>query len=143
MEPHILTDGDSDADADAETEGDGDRDAEADVDEDRDMICEQDGDEQELSLELAVNDPTGPRMLIVDYSGGPGTPLCSPPGASPFPFPGDANVDGCIDNADLDIILEEWGQLGPRLDADCNRDGFVDAADFSQVLVHWCSCPGL
>jgi hypothetical protein len=48
---------------------------------------------------------------------------------------GDANDDGCVDDADLLIVLFHFG--GANAQADLNRDGIVDDADLLQVLFHF------
>lgn len=51
------------------------------------------------------------------------------------PQPGDVNLDGCVDEADLLRVLSEFGGTAP--DADANRDGTVDDADLLLVLFHF------
>ena len=50
--------------------------------------------------------------------------------------PGDLNVDGIVDGADLAMLLSSWGAC-----ADCpediNQDGEVDGADLAYVLGYW------
>jgi len=48
--------------------------------------------------------------------------------------PGDANGDGVVNFADLNILLIQWGQCGPILGGDVNGDGCVDFADLSIIL---------
>ena len=56
------------------------------------------------------------------------------------PCPGDLNVDGVIDTADLGILLGQFGTAGPE--ADLNGDGVVDTADLGILLgVFGTSCP--
>ncbi|GBC93783.1 hypothetical protein HRbin15_02285 [bacterium HR15] len=47
---------------------------------------------------------------------------------------GDINRDGCVDDADLLILLCEFGASGSNLPADINRDGRVDDSDLLQLL---------
>jgi hypothetical protein len=50
-------------------------------------------------------------------------------------IPGDVDSSGCVDDADLLIVLFNFGATGPNL-ADLNLDGVVDDADLLQVLLH-------
>lgn len=52
----------------------------------------------------------------------------------PAPCPGDANGDRRVDFADLNVVLSQFGQVGPMLSGDLNGDGRVDFADLNQVL---------
>jgi hypothetical protein len=57
--------------------------------------------------------------------------------------PGDLSGDGFVGQADLDIVLANWGCGGegglPLLDprADASGDGFVGQADLDIVLSNW------
>ena len=49
--------------------------------------------------------------------------------------PSDVNGDGCINGADLTVVLGDWGNTsGP---ADINNDGTVNGADISFILGSW------
>ncbi len=48
--------------------------------------------------------------------------------------PGDANGDGTVDFADLNIVIGQFNTSGPGLDGDVNGDGAVDFADLNMVL---------
>jgi hypothetical protein len=48
---------------------------------------------------------------------------------------GDANDDGCVDDADLLLVLFHFGAAHAQ--ADLNRDGIVDDADLLLVLFHF------
>ncbi|CUU35272.1 hypothetical protein DCOP10_114114 [Armatimonadetes bacterium DC] len=63
-----------------------------------------------------------------------GYPLGSVPTALTWvpAIPGDANGDGCTDDADLLNVLFNFG--GEHLESDLNRDGVVDDADLLEVL---------
>lgn len=51
----------------------------------------------------------------------------------PPTIPGDLNRDGCVDSADVGLLLGYWGTpLG-----DLNGDGTTDAADFGTLLGNW------
>ncbi|MDW8051091.1 MAG: dockerin type I repeat-containing protein [Armatimonadota bacterium] len=49
--------------------------------------------------------------------------------------PGDVNDDGCVNNADLLLVLFNFGQTGSN-HADLNGDGVVNNADLLLVLFH-------
>ncbi|MBL8745698.1 MAG: PQQ-dependent sugar dehydrogenase [Phycisphaerae bacterium] len=54
--------------------------------------------------------------------------------------PGDANLDGVVDFADMTSVLSNWGAIGPFGDA--NNDGIVSFADVTEVLGFWgAPCP--
>lgn len=50
------------------------------------------------------------------------------------PMPGDITNDGCIDDTDLSILLDQFGMTGDRLLGDINQNGVVDDADLATVL---------
>jgi len=55
---------------------------------------------------------------------------------------GDLNHDGCVDNADLGILLTDWGCTGGDCPGDCDGDGDTDHADLGIVLTYWgAGCP--
>jgi hypothetical protein len=49
--------------------------------------------------------------------------------------PGDVNMDGCVDDADLLEVLLAFGNTGAFLPTDVNGDGTVDDADLLEVLL--------
>ncbi|TVQ59024.1 MAG: hypothetical protein EA379_12110 [Phycisphaerales bacterium] len=51
--------------------------------------------------------------------------------------PGDANGDGLVDFADLNIVLNGFGQTSGDLPGDLNGDGVIDFADLSLVLTNF------
>lgn len=51
--------------------------------------------------------------------------------------PGDANLDGRTDFADLVIVLDQWLRQGLTLEGDVNLDGVVDFADYNVILSHF------
>lgn len=51
------------------------------------------------------------------------------------PQPGDADGNGCVDDADMLLVLFNFGSIDP--DADLNNDGVVDDADLLQVLFNF------
>ena len=52
-------------------------------------------------------------------------------------IPGDLNGDGCVDQADLGILLADWGCTGGDCLGDCDGDGDSDQADLGLLLAHW------
>jgi len=57
-------------------------------------------------------------------------------------FPGDLNADGCVDQADLGILLADWDCSGGDCPGDCDFDGDTDQADLGILLAHWgAGCP--
>lgn len=107
---------------------------------------------------LVYDDETGPRASVTS-AGSPGaaSPIqieFSPSGRqfaflrgdrtlvvarNPFSAPeqlGDMNGDGCVDEADLLMVLFAFGQTGANA-ADANNDGTVDDADLLIVLFHF------
>ena len=58
--------------------------------------------------------------------------------AFPDAIPGDANRDGRVDAADLNILALTWQQtVTPSIGADFNGDGFVDATDLNAIALNW------
>jgi len=55
----------------------------------------------------------------------------------PPPLPGDLNGDGCVDQADLGILLADWGCAGGDCPGDCDGDGDTDHSDLGILLAHW------
>ncbi|MCH2160232.1 MAG: right-handed parallel beta-helix repeat-containing protein [Phycisphaerales bacterium] len=53
---------------------------------------------------------------------------------------GDLNLDGCIDAADLGLLLALWGFTDPPV-GDLNQDGTINAADLGLLLSRWDPCP--
>jgi len=49
----------------------------------------------------------------------------------------DFNGDGCVDHADLGILLSDWGCTGGDCVADCDGDGDTDQADLGILLGQW------
>ncbi|NUL81804.1 MAG: hypothetical protein HUU60_03655 [Armatimonadetes bacterium] len=49
-------------------------------------------------------------------------------------IPGDVNLDGCVDDVDLALVLTAFGQTGSGLPEDLNNDGAVDDTDLALVL---------
>lgn len=53
------------------------------------------------------------------------------------PNRGDVNADGCVDDADVLIILFHFGQIGEIPPGDTNCDGIVDDADLLTALFYF------
>ena len=60
------------------------------------------------------------------------------PGQSPAATtcPGDLNRDGHTDQADLGILIADWGCTSDCA-GDCDNDGDTDQADLGILLAHW------
>jgi hypothetical protein len=55
---------------------------------------------------------------------------------------GDLNGDGCVDQADLGILVTDWGCAGGDCPGDCDGDGDTDHADLGILLGNWgAGCP--
>lgn len=55
-----------------------------------------------------------------------------------FNFPtGDVDRNGCVDDADLLLLLCQFGESGSNIPADLNQDGHVDDADLLIVLFNF------
>jgi len=52
-------------------------------------------------------------------------------------IPGDLNYDGCVDQADLGLLLADWNCTGGDCPGDCDDDGDTDHADLGILLAHW------
>ncbi len=52
----------------------------------------------------------------------------------------DLTGDITIDSADLVIILDHWGAVGPKALGDYNQDGLVDHKDLMTLLNNWGPC---
>ncbi len=64
--------------------------------------------------------------------------FCTP--GVPMNCPGDANGDDMVDFDDLNVVLGQWGTIGPEGDVD--DDGDVDFDDLNLVLGNWgTTCP--
>ncbi|HUU98162.1 MAG TPA: hypothetical protein VM487_20715 [Phycisphaerae bacterium] len=50
---------------------------------------------------------------------------------------GDLNGDGCVDQADLGILLADWDCTGGGCAGDIDGDGDVDQADLGLLLANW------
>jgi hypothetical protein len=59
----------------------------------------------------------------------------------PVPFlAGDYNASGAVEQADLDLVLQNWGELSPPVPFDWVQDvpkGLVGQAALDGVLMHW------
>lgn len=58
--------------------------------------------------------------------------------AVPEPIPGDADLDGDVDDIDLALLLNGWGRSGMCWgDGDLTGEGDVDDTDLSLLLTNW------
>lgn len=57
----------------------------------------------------------------------------------PANLPGDANGDGFVTSADLDLVRANWGQIGDfgAIQGDLNADGAVNSGDLDLVRANW------
>ncbi|BAM02822.1 PEP-CTERM sorting domain-containing protein [Phycisphaera mikurensis] len=54
------------------------------------------------------------------------------------PWEGDANLDGVVDQRDLDAIIDNWGSESVTWQkGDFDASGLIDVADLSNVLDNW------
>jgi hypothetical protein len=77
---------------------------------------------------------------FVDYSGEP-IDFGGAPG-----LPGDYNGNGAVEQADLDLVLLNWGQAGtPPPNGWINNlpEGSIDQAELDGVLLNWGDTAGL
>jgi hypothetical protein len=63
--------------------------------------------------------------------------------SAPVPVAGDLNRDLCVNDADLDLVLENFGKAVPPADprADLNLDRKVDETDYLQVFNYYGNGP--
>lgn len=53
-------------------------------------------------------------------------------------IPGDANVDGTVDESDAEVLAENWGKANANwVMGDFNKDGSVGAADAAILAANW------
>ena len=55
-------------------------------------------------------------------------------------LPGDLNIDGLVNSADLDIVREHWNETvtaGDLAMGDATGDGFVGSGDLDTVRANW------
>jgi hypothetical protein len=52
---------------------------------------------------------------------------------------GDLNLDGCVDGADLGLLISLWGLPNPPI-GDLNGDNMVGGADLGLLLLYWNPC---
>jgi hypothetical protein len=73
--------------------------------------------------------------VIPTPSGGGGGGLFSPPLSSEAKRT-DANKDNRVDFLDFNILMANWGAVGPNV-ADFNGDGVIDLFDFNLLMIYW------
>lgn len=53
-------------------------------------------------------------------------------------LPGDATLDGVVNQVDFDLLLNNWGMVDALFgDGDVNGDGFVAGSDLNDILIRW------
>ena len=57
-----------------------------------------------------------------------------------FPCPGDVNGDQEVNQVDLELLLEAWGQCQGQCEADVDENGVVSVVDLLMLLANWGSC---
>ncbi|MFN3165549.1 MAG: hypothetical protein ACE37H_00630 [Phycisphaeraceae bacterium] len=75
--------------------------------------------------------------LTITYAGGDGNDVWLHASAA---MPGDLNASGLVDQADLDIVLNRFGQSvkpGHWTQGDADLDGVVGVSDLDAVLANW------
>jgi hypothetical protein len=53
-----------------------------------------------------------------------------------YGFPGDANLDGQVDVADLGILASHWQITGFWTDGDLDNNGLIDVGDLGILATH-------
>jgi len=105
-----------------------------------------DGSTSYVVAQFTVVGNTG--AFIRGYSGGTAatnTPLFFPnngtgvlatasQGTAYLPIRGDINLDGAVDQNDINVILGHFSKAGTFADGDLNLDGLVDQNDLNQVV---------
>jgi len=94
-------------------------------------------DQPDAAVDWVSWSPTsGNRTLMVDLTMYRDEIISATP--EPEPLPGDLNLDDFVGQADLDIVLDSWGQyVDPSEPADANEDGWVGQTDLDIVLDNW------
>jgi hypothetical protein len=54
--------------------------------------------------------------------------------------PADLNGDGCVNSADLGLLIAIWNQVNPPI-GDLNGDGVIGPADLGLLIGAWTPCP--
>ena len=60
-----------------------------------------------------------------------------PPTSTGQPCDGDVRGDGDTDQADLGMLLGDWGCAGGNCEADLDGDGDTDQSDRGSLLADW------
>ncbi len=88
------------------------------------------GDSPDTGRFMSIND-RGEVAFMAQLDGGEFA-LCV--AQLPHPCPGDTTGDDVVDFIDLNLILSQFGLVGPGLSGDLNGDGTVDFLDLNAVL---------
>ncbi len=84
----------------------------------------------DMGRQVSIND-RGEVAFSCQFVGGGGGAFIA---QLPHPCPGDTTGDDVVDFIDLNIILSQFGMVGPGLSGDLNGDGTVDFLDLNSVL---------
>jgi hypothetical protein len=96
-----------------------------------------------LPLRLSASGYTDSRPFVILYGRGIGYPEDSAftsalsVAQSSYGFPGDANLDGVVDVADLGILASHWQLTGFWTDGDFDNSGLIDVADLGILASNW------
>ncbi len=80
--------------------------------------------------EISINDRGEVAFSCSFVGGGGGTFIAR----LPHPCPGDTNGDDMINFLDLNVVLSQFGMVGPGLSGDLNGDGVVNFLDLNAIL---------
>ena len=86
-----------------------------------------------------TSDEISETFLDVDLTSGQNVKLDLINPSSVMMVPGDANGDGQVDAADLNILAINWQKMvtGGPAEGDFNASGTVDAADLNELALNW------
>lgn len=90
-----------------------------------------------FSVEITAGTSPGSDRFRVTVDDGI-RPVVLMPDATLRYFPlGDLNQDGCVDQADLGLLLADWDCTGGNCPGDADGDGDTDHSDLGLLLGHW------
>jgi hypothetical protein len=96
-----------------------------------------------LPLRLTAAGYTDSLPFVILYGRGFGYPTDSvfttarAVAATSYGLPGDANLDGQVDVADLGILASHWQLTGFWTDGDFDNSGLIDVADLGTLASNW------
>ena len=95
-------------------------------------------DDSSASLaNMTVTGDTGFSNLRVEADGSGFFDILVDYVASATVIPGDANLDGYVDDDDLSLLLTGWHQNTDWANGEFSGDGYVDDDDLSLLLTNW------